>query len=217
MRILITLLLLCASCHNVIAQESSLRQAYSQAEDDYNLGRIEQASNILLDNMKEFQGNLRQSSIRLLVLCWLGLDEMEKAEEWTAKLLADDPYYTASSQDPQRFIDLVERIKRGLTAKITTASSHAETLAEVPVPTTLITEDMIRYCGGQDLQEVLAAYVPGMNIVDCNDDINIALRGIYSSGQEKILIMLNGHRINSYCTNIASTPFVPPPLDVSAT
>ena len=207
MRILITLLLLCASCHNVIAQESSLRQAYSQAEDDYNLGRIEQASNILLDNMKEFQGNLRQSSIRLLVLCWLGLDEMEKAEEWTAKLLADDPYYTASSQDPQRFIDLVERIKRGLTAKITTASSHAETLAEVPVPTTLITEDMIRYCGGQDLQEVLAAYVPGMNIVDCNDDINIALRGIYSSGQEKILIMLNGHRINSYCTNIASPDF----------
>ena len=207
MRILIILLILCASNLKAFAQESSLRQVYTQAENDYNLGRIEQASTALLDHMKAFQGNLRESSIRLLVLCWLGLDETEKAEEWTARLLAEDPYYTASSQDPQRFIDMVENIKRGLTAKITTASSHAETLAEVPVPTTLITEDMIRNCGGQNLQEVLAAYVPGTNIVDCNDDINIALRGIYSNSQEKILIMLNGHRMNSYCTNIASPDF----------
>lgn len=207
MRILIILLFLCASSLNAIAQESFLRQVYTQAENDYNLGRIEQASTALLDNMKAFQGNLRESSIRLLVLCWLGLDETEKAEEWTAKLLAEDPYYTASSQDPQRFIDLVENIKRGLTATITTASSHAESLAEVPVPTTLITEEMIHNCGGQNLQEVLAAYVPGMNIIDCNDDINIALRGIYSNSQEKILIMLNGHRMNSYCTNIASPDF----------
>lgn len=207
MRILIILLFLCASSLNAIAQESFLRQVYTQAENDYNLGRIEQASTVLLDNMKAFQGNLRESSIRLLVLCWLGLDETEKAEEWTAKLLAEDPYYTASSQDPQRFIDLVENIKRGLTATITTASSHAESLAEVPVPTTLITEEMIHNCGGQNLQEVLAAYVPGMNIIDCNDDINIALRGIYSNSQEKILIMLNGHRMNSYCTNIASPDF----------
>ena len=207
MRILIILLILCASSLKALAQESSLRQIYTQAENDYNLGRIEQASTALLDHMKAFQGNLRESSIRLLVLCWLGLDETEKAEEWTARLLTEDPYYTASSQDPQRFIDMVEKTKRGLTAKITTASSHAESLAEVPVPTTLITEDMIRNCGGQNLQEVLAAYVPGMNIVDCNDDINIALRGIYSNSQEKILIMLNGHRMNSYCTNIASPDF----------
>ena len=207
MRILIILLILCASSLKALAQESSLRQIYTQAENDYNLGRIEQASTALLDHMKAFQGNLRESSIRLLVLCWLGLDETEKAEEWTARLLTEDPYYTASSQDPQRVIDMVEKTKRGLTAKITTASSHAESLAEVPVPTTLITEDMIRNCGGQNLQEVLAAYVPGMNIVDCNDDINIALRGIYSNGQEKILIMLNGHRMNSYCTNIASPDF----------
>ncbi len=207
MRILIILLFLCASSLNAIAQESFLRQVYTQAENDYNLGRIEQASTALLNNMKAFQGNLRESSLRLLVLCWLGLDETEKAEEWTAKLLAEDPYYTASSQDPQRFIDLVENIKRGLTVTITTASSHAESLAEVPVPTTLITEEMIHNCGGQNLQEVLAAYVPGMNIIDCNDDINIAMRGIYSNGQEKILIMLNGHRMNSYCTNIASPDF----------
>ena len=178
-------------------QENTTRQIYYQAESEYNIGRIEQALTILQDNIKKFSGNMQQSAYRLMALCWLGLDDNEKAEEWTRNLLSQDPYYTASSQDPQRFIDLVESIKLGLTAKITTASSQAETLAEVPVPTTLITEDMIRNCGAQNLQGVLAAYVPGMNIVDCNDDINIAMRGIYSNGQEKILIMLNGHRLNS--------------------
>ena len=188
-------------------QENTTRQIYYQAESEYDVGRIEQALTILQDNIKKFSGNMQQSAYRLMALCWLGLDDDEKAEEWTRNLLSQDPYYTASSQDPQRFIDLVESIKLGLTAKITTASSQAETLDEVPVPTTLITEDMIRNCGAQNLQGVLAAYVPGMNIVDCNDDINIAMRGIYSNGQEKILIMLNGHRLNSYCTNIASPDY----------
>ena len=206
-RVLLVLFLLSASCLITIAQERTLRQIYNQAEEEYNIGRIDLATTTLLDNINNFQGNLLQSSLRLLVLCWLGLDEIEKAEEWTAKLLAEDPYYTASPQDPQRFIDMVENIRSGLTAKVTTASSQAESLAEVPVPITLITEEMIRNCGGQNLQEVLATYVPGMNIIDCNDDINIAMRGIYSNGQEKILIMLNGHRMNSYCTNIAAPDF----------
>ena len=191
----------------VAGQENTTRQIYYQAESEYDIGRIEQALTILQDNIKTFSGNTQQSAYRLMALCWLGLDDNEKAEEATRTLLSQDPYYTASSQDPQRFIDLVESIKLGLTAKITTASSQAETLDEVPVPTTLITEDMIRNCGAQNLQQVLAAYVPGMNIVDCNDDINIAMRGISSNGQEKILIMLNGHRLNSYCTNIAAPDF----------
>jgi len=189
------------------AQEKSLRQIYNQAENDYEIGRVEQALTLLQDNIKDFSGNLQQSAFRLMAICWLSLDENEKAEQCTRSLLNYDPYYTTSSQDPQRFIDMVKSIKLGLTAKITTASSQAESLAEVPVPTTLITEEMIRNCGGNNLQEVLAAYVPGMHIIDCNDDINISMRGIYSNGQEKILIMLNGHRINSYTTNIAAPDF----------
>ena len=178
-------------------QENTHRQIYNQAESDYEIGRIEQALSLLQDNIHDFSGNLLESAYKLMALCWLSLDETEKAEQCTRLLLNSDPYYTPSSQNPQRFIDMVEGIKLGLTAKITTASSQAESLAEVPVPTTLITEEMIRNCGGQNLQEVLAAYVPGMNIV----------RGIYGNGQEKILIMLNGHRMNSYCTNIASPDF----------
>ena len=192
---------------SVKAQDNSVRQIYSQAESDYETGRVEQALSTLQANIAIFKGNLQQSAYRLMALCLLSLDENEKAEDCTRRLLDYDPYFTPSSQDPQRFIDMVENIKLGLTAKITTASSQAESLDEVPVPTTLITEEMIHNCGGMNLQEVLAAYVPGMNIVDCNDDINIAMRGIYSNGQEKILFMLNGHRLNNYSTNIAAPDY----------
>lgn len=183
------------------------RNIYNLAEENYNIGKIDEAEQLLMENLKSFPNNMRQNAYKLLALCSLGNDQELEAEQHTRLLLQENPYFTANANDPQRFIDMVERIKKGLSATITTASSQAETLAEVPVPTTLITSDMIRECGGVNLQEVLAAYVPGMHIVDCNDDINIAMRGVYSNSQEKILIMVNGHRLNSYCTNIASPDF----------
>lgn len=189
------------------AQESNVRLIYDQAESDYQIGRIEQAMDLLQDNMMSFSGNLKVSVYRLLSLCNLGLDNFEEAERYANLLLKEDPYYTTSMQDPQRFSDMVATLKAGLSSTVTTASSQEENLDEVPVPVTLITAEMIEKSGAQNLQEVLAAYVPGMTIVDCNDDINIAMRGVYSNGQEKILIMLNGHRMNSYCTNTAAPDF----------
>ena len=200
-------IIVCLSALSVQAQDSSVRQIYNEAEREYDIGRVEQAVSILNDNMDSFSGNVRQSAFRLMALCHLSLDDVKRAEEATRNLLNEDPYYTASPQDPQRFIDMVENLRSGLTATITTASSQAENLNEVPVPTTLITEEMIRNSGARNLQEVLAIYVPSMNIIDCNDDINISMRGIYSNGQEKILIMLNGHRLNSYSINIAAPDF----------
>ena len=200
-------IIFCLSTLSAQAQDSSARQIYNQAENEYDIGRIEQAMSIMQDNLDRFHGNVRQSVFRLMALCHLSLDDVKKAEEATRNLLNEDPYYTASPQDPQRFIDMVENLRSGITATITTASSQAENLNEVPVPTTLITEEMIRNSGARNLQEVLAIYVPSMNIIDCNDDVNISMRGIYSNGQEKILIMLNGHRLNSYSTNIAAPDF----------
>ena len=208
-KIIFTILIIIGCALQAQAQNEyeRLRSIYDRAEENYNIGRLDEAEKELTDNLKDFPDNLRQSAYRLLALCNLGNDKEEVAEEITRLLLAENPYFSTNANDPQRFIDMVERIKEGRSATITTASSQAETLNEVPVPTTLITAEMIKNCGGRNLQEVLAAYVPGMNIVDCNDDINIAMRGIYSNGQEKILIMLNGHRLNSYCTNIASPDY----------
>ena len=182
-------------------------QVYNEAERAYSMGRVEQSMELLMEHVGKFPNNLSQSVYRLLSLCNLALDRTDEAERYVSLLLADDPYYTTSLKDPQRFTDIVESIKAGRSATITTASSQSENLNEVPVPVTLITEEMIQNSGARNLQELLAAYVPGMYIIDCGDDINIAMRGIYSSGQEKILFMLDGHRLNSYCTNTAAPDF----------
>ena len=187
--------------------ETRMREILAQAESDYRIGRIEQARDALLQDLTGFHGNLRQNALHLIALTYLARFDTEQTQKYATLMLQENPYYSPSASDPATFVDMVNSIKAGMTATITTASSQAESLAEVPVPTTLITEQMIVDCGGRNLQEVLAAYVPGMNIIDCDDDINIAMRGIYSNTQEKILIMLNGHRLNSHATNTAAPDF----------
>ena len=187
--------------------DTKMREVYAQAENAYRIGRIEQARDMLLQNLSTLQGNSRQSALRLIALTYMDDYDIPKAEQYVTLLLEQNPYYSPSAQDPATFIEIVNNIKAGMTPTITTASSQAESLAEVPVPTTLITAEMIKTSGARNLQEVLAAYVPGMNLIDCNDDVNIAMRGIYSNTQEKILIMLNGHRLNSYATNTAAPDF----------
>lgn len=203
--ILFTILLL---AYNASAQEAEGQlNIFNEAETAYNIGRLETAESLLTQNLNTFRGTLRQSVYRLLALTCIGQDKEEEAEKYVQLLLGENPYYSTIMEDPQRFIDMVDRIKAGMGATITTASSQAESLNEAPVPVTLITEEMIRISGARNLKELLIAYVPSMSNVDCNDDINIAMRSVYSSGQEKILFMLNGHRLNSYSTNISSPDF----------
>ena len=204
-------ILLCAVifcvCTTRAQDDTKMREVYAQAENAYRIGRIEQARDMLLQNLSTLQGNSRQSALRLIALTYMDEYDIPKTEQYVTLLLQQNPYYSPSAQDPATFIEIVNNIKAGMTPTITTASSQAESLAEVPVPTTLITAEMIQTSGARNLQEVLAAYVPGMNLIDCNDDVNIAMRGIYSNTQEKILIMLNGHRLNSYATNTAAPDF----------
>lgn len=185
---------------------STLREIYTQAENDYQLGRLEQALDSLQNNITAFHGNLKQSVYRLMALCYLAQDDVAQSEAYASLLLKENPYYT-SVQDPIRFEDMIKQLKSGQSATIVTASNQAESLDEVPVPVTLITEEMIEISGARNLKELLMVYVPGMTNVECNEEMNIAMRGVYSSGQEKILIMLNGHRLNSYGTNVARPDF----------
>lgn len=187
--------------------DTKMRDVYAQAENDYKIGRTEQARDVLLQHLRTFNGNLRQSALRLIALSYLENFDIKQTERYAEMILEQNPYYTVSAQDPPEFADIVNRIKAGMTATVTTASNMSERLDEVPVPTTLITEEMIASSGGRNLQEVLAAYVPGISLVDCSNDLNISMRSIHSSTQEKMLIMLNGHRLNSYLTNTAAPDF----------
>lgn len=186
---------------------SSFRLLYIQAENDYRIGRIEQAERRLEQSLESFSGTIKVSAYRLLALCKLANDDTDGAERYATLLLNEDPYYSVSPQDPQRFIDMVQEIKSGQMATITTASSQAESLDEAPVPVTLITEEMIDNCGARTLKELLVTYVPGITNVESNEEMIFSMRGIYSAGQENVLILLDGHRMNSFSTNVASPDF----------
>ena len=191
----------------LVAQDDRSRQLYNQAESEYQLGQLSQAQQLLEKHVESLTSGLQVDGYRLLALCYLGMDNEADAERCAAQLLRLDPYYSPSAQDPARFIDMIGRLKGGFSPTITTASNQSESLDEAPVPVTLITEEMIAQSGARNLKELLVTFVPGMNHVESNEEMNIAMRGIYSSGQEKILIMLNGHRLNSYCTNVARPDF----------
>lgn len=184
----------------ILAQDNtSFRQIYSQAESEYQIGRLDQAKDLLQSHLHSFQGNLRQNAYRLIALCYLAQDSLEQSESYASLLLGENPFYT-SVQDPIRFEEIIKRLKSGQTAKITTASRLAESVEDAPVPVTLITEEMIQRSTARNLLELLYDYVPGVNIVE-GEEANFSMRGMFAYSQENVLIMLNGERLNSYCTN----------------
>ena len=186
----------------VSAQEKqSLRQVYEKAEEAYQIGQLDQAIELLEDNLNDFSGNLRQSALRLASICYLAQDDTEKSEQYARLLLSINPYYT-SVQDPIRFEDMITLLKSGRSSTVTTASSQAESINEAPVPVTVITREMIdQLSNNKSIGQILATYVPGLSEVSAYSISNVAMHGVYTSSQEKILVMENGHRLNMRSTN----------------
>lgn len=200
-RLLLSCTLLIASAIALAQDNGSARHVYAHAENDYQIGRFDQAIDSLQANIDEFQGNLKQSAYRLIALCYLAQDDLDATRKYATLLLKENPSYS-SLQDPIRFEEMIALMKAGATLTVTTASSHAESINEAPVPVTLITRQMIDLLGyGKSLNQILAAYVPGMSEVSTYAMDNVAMHGVYTSGQEKILIMENGHRLNARSTN----------------
>ena len=87
---------LCLSSLCTYAQENVSRQIFNQAESEYNVGRIDQAIELLQDNMADFEGNLKQSAFRLLALCYLSEDRNEEAEFYAEQLVRMNNYYNST-------------------------------------------------------------------------------------------------------------------------
>ena len=178
-------------------EKQDLRQIYTKAEEAYQIGQLDQAIDLLEGNLNDFTGNLRQSALRLVSICYLAQDDKDTSEKYARSLL----YYT-SVQDPIRFEDMIALLKSGRSSTVTTASSQAESINEAPVPVTVITREMIdQLSNNKSLGQILATYVPGLNEVSAWAISNVAMHGVYTSNQEKILVMENGHRLNLRTTN----------------
>lgn len=199
---------LCLMSLCIHAQENPSRQIYNQAESEYRVGRIDQAIQLLQDHMDTFDGAVKQSACRLLALCYLAEDKEKEARYYAGQLIKLNNYYN-STDDPARFQDLISQLKEGFTTTITTASSQSETINEAPVPITIITAEMIEELGyNKNLGQILAAYVPGMAEMSSNEECtNMSMHGAYANGQELILIMENGHRLNTRFDNSGPTSY----------
>jgi len=182
-------------------EKQDLRQIYTKAEEAYQIGQLDQAIDLLEGSLNSFTGNLRQSALRLVSICYLAQDDKETSEKYARLLLSINPYYT-SVQDPIRFEDMIALLKSGRSSTVTTASSQAESINEAPVPVTVITREMIdQLSNNKSLRQILATYVPGLNEVSAYSISNVAMHGVYTNSQEKILVMENGHRLNMRATN----------------
>ena len=198
------LALLCATAGQ--AQEEVTNQSsYEEAEKEFQIGHIDQAIQLLDQHINSYEGTLLVSAYRLLALCHLAQDNQQKATQYVSLLLKENPYYSSTLNDPERFADMI-RAQRSGKVTLVTASHQAETLEEAPVPVTIITEEMIRAIHARDLRDVLCAYVPGMTPVE-GEEANLSMRGINAYSQENILILLNGHRLNSRSTNSESPDY----------
>lgn len=202
---LLTLFCFCFSI-NLFAQNENEIKICNQAQEYYQMGRLDDAVTFLESNIKSLSTLPKVTALRVLALCYLEKDQMELAEKCVSQLLKEDPYYNISLNDPPRFVDMVAQLKRGESAVITTASQQAESLSEVPVPVTLITEEMIKESGARTLSDLLTLYVPGMSFIE-GLEMNMAMHGVYSTLQEKILVMQDGHRLNSRANNSEAFDF----------
>lgn len=185
-----------------IAVPISAQDIYSQAEDAYNIGRLDSALVLLKNHENSFHGTNRQKVYRLMSLCYLGLDQMEESEKYAGLLLKENKNYDGSLQDPMRFVDMINRLREGTGTTIKTASGQEELIEEAPVPVTIITREMIdMLSNNKSIGHILATYVPGMSEVCSYAFANVTMHGVYTNGQEKILVMENGHRLNTRSTN----------------
>lgn len=185
-------------CFSLHAQEEL--STYQKAAELYEIGQFEEVLELLGPALNE--GSVKKAdqanAYRIMALSCMQLHQTEGAQSYTTQLLMVNPNYY-NSQDPPRFLDLINSLKKN-SITIETASQQAESIEESPVPVTLITEDMIQASGAQSIRELLSLYIPGVNIIEGSSS-NVALRGIYSSTQETLLILLNGQRLNSSINN----------------
>lgn len=181
---------------------TTAQDIYVQAENAYKIGRVDSALVLLKRHETSFNGTDKQKAYRLMSLCCLALDQTEESEHYAGLLLNENKYFFASLQDPVRFVDMINKLRGGRGTTIKTASGQEELIEEAPVPVTIITREMIdMLSNNRSLGQILAAYVPGMSEICTYAFANVAMHGVYTNGQEKILVMENGHRLNARSTN----------------
>ena len=99
-------LILCISANSVTMGQECAR-TLDKAENSYESGQLREVPQILAKCLKNgFNKPQKEQSYKLLVLTYIFLDDINKAEEYLLKLLKSNPQFKVSALDPPEFVYL---------------------------------------------------------------------------------------------------------------
>lgn len=113
------------------------------------------------------------------------------ASPWKTTLWALSLPTSSWGQDP------LAEVKALLRTPVTLASQAAQDRERQPASITTISRSMIEHSGARTLNELLHLFVPGYFKVEDQDDTIAGFRGVASDNNSKVLLLLNGHPINT--------------------
>lgn len=81
--------------------------------------------------------------------------------------------------------------------KVEVASNVVKDKKKQPATITTITKEQLELSGARTLFEALSVYVPGMFLVEDQDDVIAGMRGLAPDNNSKMLLLINGQNMNT--------------------
>ncbi|MCP4112061.1 MAG: Plug domain-containing protein [Desulfobacteraceae bacterium] len=93
-------------------------------------------------------------------------------------------------EDELSFYELEEQLM------VSVASFIKTDLLKQPATVTVVTADQLRLSGARLLSEALMMYVPGIFVIEDQDDLITGFRGLAPDSNPKLMLLLNGTNMN---------------------
>jgi len=91
----------------------------------------------------------------------------------------------------------VEETLREFQENVQVASNVEASLKRQPAAVSVVTRRQIEMSGARTVNELLMLYVPGMFVTEDQDDTIAAFRGLAPDSNAKVLLLINGQKINT--------------------
>ena len=79
-----------------------------------------------------------------------------------------------------------------MSLEVEVASLVEKDLKKQPVSFTTISRNQLLLSGARTLADALSMFVPGLFVVEDQDDVIVGFRGLATDNNSKVLIMVNG-------------------------
>ncbi|MGL1886467.1 MAG: TonB-dependent receptor plug domain-containing protein [Reichenbachiella sp.] len=101
-------------------------------------------------------------------------------------------------QNPEDSLDIFTMsLHELLSVKVTGGSNVVRDRKGQPVTITSITKEQLELSGARTLLDAIAIYVPGLFVVEDQDDVIIGMRGLAADNNSKVMLLVNGQKLNT--------------------